>query len=90
MDINRVTLPDITDVFMKDQDGAEKELENTCQALRVFAEAGVPIARQRVAGDTFPGVMTRYQSIHRGGYLSRGESLAMTRNPPPDAVYRRA
>jgi len=83
MDINRVTLPDITDVFMKDQDGAEKELENTCQALRVFAEAGVPIARQRVAGDTFPGVMTRYQSIHRGGYLSRGESLAMTRNPPP-------
>ena len=83
MDINRVTLPDITDAFMKDQGGAEKELENTCQALRVFAEAGVPIARQRVAGDTFGGVMTGYRSQHRGGYLSRGESLAQTRNPPP-------
>ena len=82
MDINRVTLPDITEEFMKDRDGAGKELENSCRALRVFAEAGVPIARQRVAGDTFPAVMTRYRSQHRGGYESRGESLAMTRNPP--------
>ena len=83
MDINRVTLPDITEEFMKGRDGARKELENSCRALRVFAEAGVPIARQRVAGDTFPAVMTRYRSQHRGGYESRGESLAMTRNPPP-------
>ena len=53
LDINRVTLPDITGTFMESRDGAGKELENTCKALRVFAEADVPIARQRFAGDTY-------------------------------------
>ncbi len=78
LDMNRVTLPDITEKFMKDQPGGEQELENTCHALRVFGEAGIPIARQRFAGDVFPDLMTRYRAVHRGGYLSRGESLALT------------
>jgi len=56
LDINRVTLPDITEKFMKNLPGGEKELENTCNALKVFGEAGVPIARQRFAGDTFSGL----------------------------------
>ena len=82
LDINRVTLPDVTETFMKGLPGAEKELENTCNALRVFGEAGVPIARQRFWGDTFNEIMTRYNSEHRGGYLSRGESRGLTVNPP--------
>ncbi len=84
LDINRVTLPNITEKFMRGQPGGEKELENTCNALRVFAEAGgIPIARQRFWGDTFDSLMTRYASVHRGGYTSRGESRAATKNPPP-------
>ena len=79
LEINRVTLPNITEKFMNNLPGAEDELENTATALRIFAEAGVPIARQRLAGDTFPQLMTRYQSVHRGGYVSRGESRALTR-----------
>ena len=82
LDINRVTLPNITEKFMKGQTGGEKELENTCNALKVFAEAGVPIARQRFWGDTFDYLMTRYTAVHRGGYTSRGESQAATKNPP--------
>jgi len=83
LDINRVTLPDMTEKFMKDQLGGEAELENTCKALEVFGQAGVPIARQRFAGDTFNQMMTRYQAPHRGGYRSRAESLALTQPSPP-------
>jgi mannonate dehydratase len=82
LDINRVTLPDITEKFMKNLPGGEKELENTCNALKVFGEAGVPIARQRFAGDTFPGLTIHYPAVHRGGYVSRGESLELTRKKP--------
>ena len=74
LEFNRVTLPDITDEFMHGRDGAGRELENSCAALRVFAEAGIPIVRQRFAGDTFNHKLLRYESLHRGGYRSRGES----------------
>lgn len=87
LDVNRVTLPNITEKFMKGMPGGEKELENTCNALRVFGEAGVPIARQRFAGDTFDHLMTRYRSVHRGGYTSRGESRALTRDPVDTPAY---
>ena len=82
LDINRVTLPNITEKFMKGTPDGDRELEDTCNALRIFGEAGIPIARQRFAGDTFNYVMTRYRSIHRGGYTSRGESCSLTKNPP--------
>ena len=83
LDINRVTLPNITEKFMQGQPGGEKELEQTCNALRVFAAAGIPIARQRFWGDTFDYLMTRYSAVHRGGYTSRGESRSATKKPPP-------
>ena len=83
LDINRVTLPDMTDEFIQDGPGAQKELDNTCRALEIFAEAGLPIARQRISGDTFPWLMTRYRAVHRGGYRSRGESMGMTKDPAP-------
>ena len=76
LDINRVTLPDISEDFMKARPAADKDLENTCQALRVFAEAGCPLARQRFVGDTFPQMMARTRTKHRGGYESRSETLA--------------
>lgn len=81
LEFNRVTLPDLTAAFMEDGEGGETELDNACKALEVFAEAGMPLARQRFTGDTFPQLMTRYRSQHRGGYLSRGETLA--RDPAP-------
>src|SRR5690606_20327116 len=36
LDINRVTLPDFTEVFMEEKAGAEDELNNACKALEVF------------------------------------------------------
>ena len=55
---------------MLSRDGAERELENSCAALRVFAEAGIPIVRQRFAGDTFDHKLLRYESLHCGGCLN--------------------
>ncbi len=85
LDINRVTLPNITGKCMQDQEGGEEEIENSRKALRIFGEAGVPIARQRFAGDTFPWMMRHFQTVHRGGYRSRAESraLAEDRSGPP-------
>ncbi len=83
LEINRVTLPDLTEKFIKGTQGGDQELENSCAALKVFAQAGVPIARQRFAGDTFPQKMRRYSSVHRGGYRSRGEALAREETPIP-------
>ena len=84
---NRVTLPDITEEVMLGRDGAEKEIDNTCQALRVFADAGIPIARQRFAGDTFNHRLLKYDSQHRGGYRSRGESLGLGPSDPDPATH---
>lgn len=75
LDINRVTLPDLTAKFMLDQEGGEEELENVCNALRVFGEAKMPIARQRFVGDVFTQMMERTQTPHRGGYMARSEVL---------------
>lgn len=75
LDINRVTLPDLTEKFMQNGPGCEQELENAVQAMKVFGEAGIPIARQRFAGDTFPHLTKKYRAIHRGGAIARGESL---------------
>ena len=83
LEFNRVTLPDLTGAFMRDGEGGEAELDNACKALEVFAEAGMPLARQRFTGDTFPQLMTRYHSEHRGGYLSRGETLRRDPEPIP-------
>ena len=77
LSINRVTLPDLTEKFMLDQEGGEEELENGCKALQVFAQAGLPIARQRFAGDVFPWQTRSWRAPHRGGYLSRAESRAL-------------
>lgn len=82
LEINRVTLPDLTARFMQEQPGGEQELENACRALQVFGQAGVPLARPRFAGDTFNERMTPYQSVHRGGYTSRGESRRLAKDRP--------
>ena len=81
--INRVTLPDISQAFMEGETDDETEIENARQALAVFGEAGVPIARQRFGGDIMPGQTKPYRSVHRGGYRSRGEYAYRTQYVPP-------
>ncbi len=76
LDINRVTLPDLTEDFIQGKPGGEAILERGIKALQVYAQAGIPLARQRVTGDVFPSHNIRYRSTHRGGYQSRGEYLA--------------
>jgi mannonate dehydratase len=78
LDLNRVTLPDLTDRFMNNLPGSERELENAVQAVRVFGEAGLPIVRQRFAGDTVPVLTTGYRAYQRGGAAARGDSLGLT------------
>ncbi|MBB6448668.1 mannonate dehydratase [Geomicrobium halophilum] len=81
LDINRVTLPNITKTFMEDNENNEIEVENSLQAIRVFGEAGIKIVRQRFAGDTYAGVTKDYSALQRGGAYSRGESLHFNKNP---------
>jgi mannonate dehydratase len=83
LDINRVTLPDLTNKFMQNEPGCERELENSINALKVFGEAEIPIARQRFEGDTFPYLTTKYRAIQRGGAIARGESLGFTKEKFP-------
>ncbi|MEK3646715.1 mannonate dehydratase [Aeribacillus sp. FSL K6-1121] len=77
MDINRVTLPNITENFMKNRPGSEKELENSCNAVKVFAEAGITLVRQRFEGDVFEGLSRKYKAVQRGGAIARGESIGL-------------
>lgn len=83
IDINRVTLPNFTEGFMRGEAGSEVELERACAALRVFGEARIPLARQRFAGDVFPQLNGRAQTKHRGGYLARAESTGWIKTPQP-------
>lgn len=79
LDINRVTLPNISEDFMNERAGSEMEIERAVNAVKVFGEAGIPIVRQRFAGDVFYGLSTPYQAIQRGGAISRGESISFTK-----------
>jgi len=76
MDINRVTLPDVTERFFLGQEGGDQDVENTVNAMRVFGEAGIPIMRQRFEGDTFNHLLTHYRSEHRAGFLGHGDTLS--------------
>jgi len=84
MDINRVTLPNITQSFLDAEPDSEREVENACQALRVFGEAGIPIARQRFGWDAMPSRTHTFRAVHRGGYLSRGEYAHWVEWQAPD------
>lgn len=87
LDINRVTLPSITEKFLEDQPGGEQEVENAVAALKVFAEAGIPMARQRFAWDAMPGNAPTYRAVHRGGYVGRGEYRQPAQlTPPPQEI----
>lgn len=79
LDVNRVTLPNITNKFMNNQPGSEQELKNVQQAMKVFGEAGIPIVRQRFEGDTYPYLTKNYRAVQRGGMISRGESLDLNK-----------
>jgi mannonate dehydratase len=84
LDINRVTLPTISEKFLQSKDEGDIELENAVTALRVYAEAGFPIARQRFGWDNMPSLTHTFRSSHRGGYLSRGEYSHLSNYQAPD------
>lgn len=78
MDINRVTLPNITH-YMTGAPGSEREIENSRNALAAFSEAGMKLVRQRFTGDVFPNLAESYRAEQRGGAISRGESLGFAK-----------
>ena len=83
IDINRVTLPTLTQTYIDERAGADDELDNAAKALEVYGKARIPIARQRVIGDVFPQMMERYQTKHRGGYIARAETLVQGQHDIP-------
>jgi mannonate dehydratase len=84
--INRVTLPTISEAYMDGEPGLDHEVDAAVQALRVFGEAGAPIARQRFGGDAMPHRTAPYRSVHRGGYRSRGEYAHRSAPKPHSAA----
>jgi mannonate dehydratase len=84
LDINRVTLPTITTKYFNSEPGSDVEVENAVTALKIFADAGVPIARQRFGWDNMPSLTHTYKYAHRGGYLSRGEYAQWSTYHMPD------
>ena len=82
--VNRVTLPDVTEGFLRGEAGTERELENAVRSLKVFGDAGFTLASQRFEGSNFNHLVTFYRSEHRGGYLGSGGSVWRTGGRPPD------
>lgn len=79
MEINRVTLPDITDRFMENLPGCEQEIENAVNTVKTFGEAGITIVRQRFQGDVYRNISKNYKAEQRGGSISRGESVGFNK-----------
>jgi mannonate dehydratase len=86
LELNRVSLPRLSENFIDDGEGADEELDICCQSLKVLAEAGAPLARVHFAHDTYPWMNLQYQAVHRGGYRQRGESLALGEIRPPPSL----
>ena len=84
LDVNRVTLPDASQDFMRGEPGTERELENGVRTLKVFGDAGFTLASQRFEGSNFNHLVTFYRSEHRGGYLGSGGSVWRTGGRPPE------
>lgn len=81
LDINRVTLPDLSLDYMENKDGSDIEIDNSVNAIKTFSEAGISLVRQRFSGDTFNHLTQSYKATHRGGALARGESLHFSKEP---------
>jgi mannonate dehydratase len=86
--LNRCSLPAVTERFLTDQEGGEEEVERAVEALRVYAEAGFPIIRPVLMGDQFNHLAKFTESVHRGGYKTRG--LSMTQPAGHDLTDEKA
>ena len=93
MQVNRISLPNLSKIFMDEEDGADKELDVVCDSLRVLGQVGYPLARVHFHYTTYDWMVGHYQASHRGGYLARGDSLAMAKDnspaPPHEEQERR-
>jgi mannonate dehydratase len=93
LDVNRISLPDMSAAFMRGEDGSGKELDSVERTLRAFGDAGYRLTFQRFEGSNFNHLVTFYESVHRGGYRGSGKSVWLTgRRPPerPEAELRQA
>ena len=88
LDVNRISLPDMSAAFMRGEEGSEKELDTVERTLRAFGDAGYRLTFQRFEGSNFNHLATFYESVHRGGYRGSGKSV----RPPerPEEELRRA
>ena len=84
LDVNRGTLPAITQEFMRGEAGTERELDDAVQSLRVFGDAGMTLASHRFEGSNSNHLVTFYRSEHRGGYIGSGASAWRTSKRPPE------
>ena len=84
LDINRVTLPDASQDFMRGESGSERELDDAVRSLKVFGDAGFTLVSQRFEGSNFNHLVTFYRSEHRGGYIGSGGSVWRTGGRPPE------
>ncbi len=80
MSVNRISLPGLSESFMNNEDGSEAELDVACESVRVLGEAGYPLGRVHCAYSADDWMIDRYQTDHRGGHRTRGETLARDPN----------
>ena len=90
MAVNRVHLEMLSEKAMVDDSAADQELNLAAESLEVLGKAGYPLVRLGVAHLTDPWMVGHYQAAHRGGYMSRGDSLALGESdvPPPLEVQQ--
>ena len=83
MQVNRISLPPFSKVFMDEEDGADEEADAVCDSLRVLGEAGYPLGRVHFEYTTYGWMTGDYTASHRGGYQARGGSLAFSEDKSP-------
>jgi len=85
MAVNRVHLEMLSEQAMAAGADTEQELDLAAESLHVLGQAGYPLVRLGVGHLTDPWMFGHYQASHRGGYMARGDSLALGESdvPPP-------
>ena len=86
MQVNRVSLPELSEKFMDGEKGSEAELDVVCDSLKVLGEAGYPLARVHFGHSVDPWMVGHYRAKHRGDYEARGDSLALGEGNQPSSV----
>ena len=67
LDVNRISLPDMSAAFMRGEEGSEKELDSVERTLRAFGDAGLPAHLSALRGQQLqpPGHLLRVRAPRR-------------------------